>query len=75
MVFNGRTCTGEGQLNIFEALKLLDVNRIDHGVLCMEDEDLVKYLVESKIPLTVCPLSNIKLCVFDQLKSQFKVPC
>ena len=52
---------------IWEALKLLDVSRIDHGVRCMEDEDLVNYLIESKVPLTVCPLSNIKLCVFDKL--------
>ena len=53
---------------IWEAINLLGVKRIDHGVRCLEDEKLVKYLVDHQIPLTVCPLSNIKLCVFDQLK-------
>jgi adenosine deaminase len=52
---------------IWEALNLLDVKRVDHGVRCLEDEKLVDYLVEKKIPLTVCPLSNIKLRVFDKL--------
>ncbi|MGB0452930.1 MAG: adenosine deaminase [Bacteriovoracaceae bacterium] len=52
---------------IWEALNLLKVKRVDHGVRCLEDEELVKVLVEKKIPLTVCPLSNIKLCVFDKL--------
>lgn len=52
---------------IWEALNLLDVKRIDHGVRCMEDDKLVDYLVEKRIPLTVCPLSNIKLCVFKKL--------
>ncbi len=53
---------------IWEALKLLKVKRVDHGVRCMEDADLVKYLIENNIPLTVCPLSNIKLRVFDEIK-------
>tara|TARA_B100000925_G_C22009918_1_gene475743 strand:- start:48 stop:1004 length:957 start_codon:yes stop_codon:yes gene_type:complete len=53
---------------IWEAINLLDVKRIDHGVRCTEDEKLVSYLVEKKIPLTVCPLSNLKLCVVDHLK-------
>ena len=53
---------------IWEALKLLNVKRVDHGVRCMEDTHLVNYLVENKIPLTVCPLSNIKLRVFDEMK-------
>jgi len=52
---------------IWEALKLLKVSRIDHGVRCGEDPALVDYLGEHQIPLTVCPLSNIKLCVFDQM--------
>jgi adenosine deaminase len=39
--------------------------RIDHGVRCLEDPQLVQYLADCQIPLTVCPLSNIKLCVFD----------
>ena len=53
---------------IWEALDLLEVKRIDHGVRCLEDEKLTKRLIEEKIPLTVCPLSNVKLCVFDNLK-------
>ena len=52
---------------IWQALKLLKVERIDHGVRCMEDDDLVTHLVKEQIPLTVCPLSNIKLGVFDSL--------
>jgi adenosine deaminase len=52
---------------IWQALKLLKVERIDHGVRCVEDADLVEYLVQTQVPLTVCPLSNIKLGVFDHL--------
>lgn len=52
---------------IWEAIELLKVKRIDHGVRSLEDEKLTAYLKEHQIPLTVCPLSNIKLCVFDQL--------
>ncbi|MBK23068.1 MAG: adenosine deaminase [Halobacteriovorax sp.] len=53
---------------IWEALDLLKVSRIDHGVRSLEDEKLVERLVKEKIPLTVCPLSNIKLCVFKSMK-------
>jgi len=53
---------------IWEALDLLKVERIDHGVRCLEDPVLVKRLVKEQIPLTVCPLSNLKLCVFDTLE-------
>jgi adenine deaminase len=52
---------------IWEAIRLLKVSRIDHGVRCVEDPALVEYLVEHQIPLTVCPLSNVKLCVFDEM--------
>jgi adenine deaminase len=52
---------------IFEALDLLKVSRIDHGVRCLEDPALVERLARERIPLTVCPLSNIKLCVFKSL--------
>ena len=52
---------------IWEALKLLKVSRIDHGVRCVEDPALVEFLVDRQIPLTVCPLSNVKLCVFDTM--------
>ncbi|NQZ28610.1 MAG: adenosine deaminase [Colwellia sp.] len=51
--------------NIYEALNLLKITRIDHGVRCTDDEELVKQLVTERIPLTVCPLSNIKLKVFE----------
>jgi adenosine deaminase len=52
---------------VWEAINLLGVKRIDHGVRSMEDPALIDYLVQGKIPLTVCPLSNIKLCVFDEM--------
>ncbi|PXW94522.1 adenosine deaminase [Sphaerotilus hippei] len=52
---------------IHEALDLLHSERIDHGVRCLEDPALVQRLAASRMPLTVCPLSNIKLCVFDSL--------
>jgi adenine deaminase len=50
-----------------QALRLLKVARIDHGVRCLEDKDLVADLVRRQVPLTVCPLSNVKLGVFDNL--------
>ena len=53
---------------IWEALNLLKVKRIDHGVQCLQSEKLVKKLRDSQIPLTVCPLSNIKLRVFNKLE-------
>lgn len=53
---------------IWEAIHLLRVSRIDHGVRCVEDPRLVAYLVEHQIPLTVCPLSNVELCVFDSIE-------
>jgi adenosine deaminase len=52
---------------IWQALDLLGVERIDHGVRCLEDPHLVERLVADQIPLTVCPLSNVKLRVFDEL--------
>ena len=53
---------------IREALDLLHASRIDHGVRCLEDPALVAELVEKKIPLTVCPLSNIRLRVFSSMR-------
>ena len=53
---------------IWEALQLLHVSRIDHGVRSIEDADLLDYLIKRQIPLTVCPLSNVKLKVFDSMK-------
>jgi adenosine deaminase len=52
---------------IWEALDLLKVKRIDHGVRALEDEKLMERIIAEKIPLTVCPLSNLKLCVFKKL--------
>lgn len=52
---------------IREAMDRLDVCRIDHGVRCLEDPDLVARLRETQIPLTVCPLSNVRLKVVDDL--------
>jgi adenosine deaminase len=54
---------------VWEALDILKAGRIDHGVRSIEDERLVARLVEEQIPLTVCPLSNVKLRVFPNLKS------
>ena len=54
---------------IRDALETLRVERIDHGVRCLEDEALVQYLVEKQVPLTVCPLSNVRLCVFPDMAS------
>ncbi|WP_018233416.1 adenosine deaminase [Thioalkalivibrio thiocyanodenitrificans] len=53
---------------IRQALDLLKVRRIDHGVQCVRDPDLVRRLADEQIPLTVCPLSNVKLCVFDRIE-------
>ncbi|WP_115708432.1 adenosine deaminase [Legionella sainthelensi] len=53
---------------ITEALDLLKVSRIDHGVRCLEDMELIARLQKEQIPLTVCPLSNLKLCVFDDMR-------
>lgn len=53
---------------IREALDVLGAERVDHGVRCLEDPELVKRLAREKIPLTVCPLSNVKLRVFDKLE-------
>ena len=52
---------------IWQALDLLKVSRIDHGVRCLEDDALVARLKEEQTHLTVCPLSNIKLCVFENI--------
>jgi adenosine deaminase len=52
---------------IRSALDLLHVERIDHGVRCVEDPALVQRLARERVPLTVCPLSNVKLRVFDHM--------
>jgi len=53
---------------IWQALDLLKVSRVDHGVRCLEDAQLVEKLKRDGIPLTVCPLSNVKLKVFEKLE-------
>jgi adenosine deaminase len=53
---------------IYEALDILKVDRIDHGNRAMEDPALIKRLVDEQIALTVCPLSNTKLCVVADMK-------
>lgn len=52
---------------IESALDVLQVQRIDHGVRCTESPALVARLAAMRMPLTVCPLSNVKLCVFEDL--------
>ena len=52
-----------------DAVESLNVDRVDHGVRCEADRDLVRLLAERAIPLTVCPLSNVMLRVFPDLKS------
>lgn len=60
---------GEGPPGyIREALDLLHVSRIDHGVRCLDDPAIMARLRKEKIPLTVCPLSNVKLRVFDRIE-------
>ncbi|MGG7101683.1 adenosine deaminase [Rhodococcus sp. 24CO] len=53
---------------IWQALDILGAERIDHGVRALEDPALVERLVDEEIPLTVCPLSNVRLRVFDKLE-------
>lgn len=52
---------------IWSALDVLKVERIDHGVRSIEDPVLVARLAKERVPLTVCPLSNVKLCVFRDM--------
>ena len=53
---------------VWQALDLLQVNRIDHGVRSEEDPKLMQRLIGDKMPLTVCPLSNLKLCVVQDMR-------
>jgi adenine deaminase len=53
---------------IDSAIDVLKVERIDHGVRCLEDPGLVARLAALRMPLTVCPLSNVKLCVYPSLR-------
>jgi adenosine deaminase len=54
-------------LYVWAALEILNVDRVDHGVRSIEDEELIETLRTKNIPLTVCPLSNTKLAVFKQM--------
>ena len=54
---------------IWNALDVLQVQRIDHGVRCLEDPALVQRLAAERMTLTVCPLSNVRLCVFEALSA------
>lgn len=54
---------------IYEALDILKVDRIDHGNASMQDPALISRLVDEQMALTVCPLSNTRLCVIDDMKS------
>ena len=54
---------------VYQALDLLKVERIDHGNRALEDEALTKRITAEGLALTVCPLSNLKLCVVDDLKN------
>jgi adenine deaminase len=58
---------------IWSALDVLHVERIDHGVRCVEDLALVARLAAERVPLTVCPLSNVKLCVYPTM-AQHQLP-
>lgn len=53
---------------IYEALDLLQIDRVDHGNRALEDTELVQRLVDSKMALTVCPLSNLRLCGVERLE-------
>ena len=52
---------------VWEALDILKIDRIDHGNRALEDEGLIKRIVDDQQTLTVCPLSNLKLCVIDEI--------
>ena len=58
---------------IWSALDVLQAERIDHGVQAVHDSALVQRLAAERVPLTVCPLSNLKLCVFPDL-AQHNLP-
>jgi adenosine deaminase len=56
-----------GPESVWDALESLDVERIDHGVRSIDDPKLVKLLAERRIPLTVCPISNVELKVYPNI--------
>ncbi|MFK9203668.1 adenosine deaminase, partial [Escherichia coli] len=52
---------------VWEALRLLAVERVDHGIRSVDDPDLLAHLAEHRVPLTVCPLSNVRLQAVPEL--------
>ena len=54
--------------NILEAIDILGIERIDHGIACIEDDGLMTRLAEMKMPLTVCPLSTVKLGMVERMQ-------
>ncbi|WP_421271421.1 adenosine deaminase [Aeromonas taiwanensis] len=52
---------------IWQSIQELQIRRIDHGVRCSDEPELVRYLADTRLPLTVCPLSNVRLRVFDEM--------
>lgn len=55
-----------GPIYIWQAIELLHVDRIDHGIRAIEDKKLITYLANNQLPLTVCPLSNLRLNIFNK---------
>jgi adenosine deaminase len=60
---------------IWEAIDLLKIQRIDHGVRAIEDERLMQRIIDEQIPLTVCPLSNTKLACSITCRSTTSSTC
>ena len=54
---------------IWQAIEILGVSRIDHGIRCSEDKTLVKHIAKKQIPLTICPISNVKLKAFEKMEN------
>lgn len=60
--------SGNGAALIHQALRVLKVERIDHGVGCSDDQKMIRELAQKKIPLTICPLSNIALGYYTTIE-------
>jgi adenosine deaminase len=58
-----------GPESVWDAIKSLHVDRVDHGVRSVEDDELIHYLVASQLPLTVCPVSNVALKVYPEMSA------
>ncbi|MFT4947135.1 MAG: adenosine deaminase, partial [Natronomonas sp.] len=57
-----------GPASVWDALCSLDIERIDHGVRAIEDDILLDYLAKEEIPLTVCPISNVELDIYEEMR-------